>query len=266
MEKKSRPSVFETYIYGARLALDNMRSFVLSFLAALSTFIGAVFFVLIVGYSALGSRSELLKAVKTRLVEMPNKVVMEGKAASEIIAKNKKIFSEEQINVYKSALKKDLKGKGIVFILLALLFLFLLYLWLWIGFVRMVITLQKTGSTAVSLIFSEISLLPRVFFATVLFLILFSIGLMFFIIPGLYIALRLGLYSFFIVDKNAGAIESLRKSWDLTKGHEWYMVGISILLPAVLKGGLLAFFLTMIISISIGSYAYTTLLKFQEKK
>ena len=44
------------------------------------------------------------------------------------------------------------------------------------------------------------------------------IGCCLLIIPGLYLAIRLQFYVQFIVDENAGIIESLNKSWQLTKG------------------------------------------------
>jgi uncharacterized membrane protein len=47
--------------------------------------------------------------------------------------------------------------------------------------------------------------------------ILMLIGLFLFIIPGVYIALRLQFYVALIVEEDAGIIESLQKSWDMTK-------------------------------------------------
>ena len=42
-------------------------------------------------------------------------------------------------------------------------------------------------------------------------------GLIFFIIPGIYIAIRLMFFTYYIVDKDAGVIDSIKMSWDLTK-------------------------------------------------
>lgn len=43
------------------------------------------------------------------------------------------------------------------------------------------------------------------------------IGLIFFIIPGIYIGVRLMFFTYYIVDKDAGIIDSIKKSWELTK-------------------------------------------------
>lgn len=43
------------------------------------------------------------------------------------------------------------------------------------------------------------------------------IGLIFFIVPGIYIAIRLMFFTYYIVDKDAGVIDSIKMSWELTK-------------------------------------------------
>ena len=43
------------------------------------------------------------------------------------------------------------------------------------------------------------------------------IGLIFFILPGIYIAIRLMFFTYYIVDKDAGVIDSIKMSWELTR-------------------------------------------------
>ncbi len=61
-------------------------------------------------------------------------------------------------------------------------------------------------------------------------------GFLFFIIPGIYLALRLQFFQAFIIEENAGIIESLHKSWEITRGQvlplfilALVMIGIMIL-------------------------------------
>lgn len=42
-------------------------------------------------------------------------------------------------------------------------------------------------------------------------------GFLFFIIPGIYLALRLQFFQAFIIEENAGIIESLHKSWEINE-------------------------------------------------
>lgn len=61
-------------------------------------------------------------------------------------------------------------------------------------------------------------------------------GLCLFIIPGIYLAIRLQFYAAFIVEDDAGIIDSLKRSWEITRGQGMSlfmlmlaMIGICIL-------------------------------------
>lgn len=53
-----------------------------------------------------------------------------------------------------------------------------------------------------------------------------GIGATLFFIPGIYLAIRLGLFNFAIIDRNAGVFESLSQSWELTKGHSLLLLSL----------------------------------------
>lgn len=55
--------------------------------------------------------------------------------------------------------------------------------------------------------------------AIILMGIIVVLGICLFIIPGIYLALRLQFYAAFIVEEDAGIIESLQRSWDITRGQ-----------------------------------------------
>lgn len=72
--------------------------------------------------------------------------------------------------------------------------------------------------------------------ANILMAIIVTLGLCLFIIPGIYLALRLQFYAALIVEDDAGIIESLQRSWEITReqGMSLFMlmlamIGISIL-------------------------------------
>ena len=56
------------------------------------------------------------------------------------------------------------------------------------------------------------------------------VGLIFFIIPGIMIALAWGFYGFPIVDQDALVGESITISANVTKGHRWHLFGFGIVL------------------------------------
>lgn len=64
----------------------------------------------------------------------------------------------------------------------------------------------------------------------ILFSLLLALGLILFVIPGIYVGIRLHFYKYFIVDKGMGPIEALQASWDLTKGEFLNLLGLVILL------------------------------------
>lgn len=53
--------------------------------------------------------------------------------------------------------------------------------------------------------------------ASILFSVIVVIGFIVFIIPGIYLALRLQFFLAFIIDEDCGIIESLKRSWEMTK-------------------------------------------------
>ena len=92
---------------------------------------------------------------------------------------------------------------------------------------------------------------------SILFGIAVVLGLIFFIIPGIMIALAWGFYGWPIVDRGALVGESLNVSADITRGHRWHLLGYGVVL------GLLNFvgFITIVgwlvtIPVSIISVAY----------
>lgn len=57
------------------------------------------------------------------------------------------------------------------------------------------------------------------FIANLFMAIIVSFGLCLFIIPGIYLGIRLQFFTAFIVEEDAGIVESLRRSWEITKGQ-----------------------------------------------
>ena len=70
-------------------------------------------------------------------------------------------------------------------------------------------------------------------------------GLILFIVPGLYFAVRLCMAGYFFMDKDLGVVEAYKASWAATKGNAgkvWGLVGVSFLmiLPVITIIGVVA--------------------------
>jgi uncharacterized membrane protein len=71
-------------------------------------------------------------------------------------------------------------------------------------------TLLPSGATLVSYII-----------ASLLFSLMFAIGLVLLVVPGIMVAVALGLYGWALVDKGLDPIEALRHSSRITSGNRW---------------------------------------------
>lgn len=81
--------------------------------------------------------------------------------------------------------------------------------------------------------------------ASILFGIMFVVGLILLIVPGCYVLARYGLFPFFILDRNLGPLEALKQCGKATEGMLWKLfllflacVGLNILGFLVLGVGL----------------------------
>lgn len=76
--------------------------------------------------------------------------------------------------------------------------------------------------------------------AGLLITILVTLGLLLFIVPGLFLFARFHLFPFRAVDKGGGAIDSVKQNFKMTKGHAWKIwlyllvaLSLSILVAAI---------------------------------
>jgi len=95
-------------------------------------------------------------------------------------------------------------------------------------------------------LFNRAPLLFHYVAATILFTLMVVVGLVFLIVPGIYLAIRFGYYGYFIVDEEVGPIEAFKKSSDLTEGVRMdlfllfaLLIGLNIVGALVLLVGLL---------------------------
>lgn len=82
------------------------------------------------------------------------------------------------------------------------------------------------------------------------------IGLIAFILPGLYIAMRLSLTKIFVVDKHVGPLEAISLSWNATRGQTWQIFGFVIVTVLVNLLGALAFGIGLLFTLPLSMLAY----------
>ena len=98
-----------------------------------------------------------------------------------------------------------------------------------LGFVKIQLDLYDTGKSSIRTLFSQGKLLFRGWAAHFLFLLLVGLGLVCFVIPGIYFFCRFYFYRYALVDKKLGVFESFKEAGRLSEGARWALFGFSII-------------------------------------
>jgi uncharacterized membrane protein len=145
----------------------------------------------------------------------------------------------------------------------ALLFLILrlagiaLSLFLSLGMMKIFLSFKDSSQPKFEDLFSQGHLLWNYFLATFLYILIVSVGLVMFIVPGIIWAIKYRMYAFLIVDKHMTPLESLRKSVELTDGVKWKLLLFGIVSFFVLLLGLIALIIGIFAAIPIIALAQT---------
>lgn len=99
--------------------------------------------------------------------------------------------------------------------------------------------------------------------ASVIRAIIIFAGLILFIIPGIIFSIKLQYSQYLIVDKNLDAIDSIKKSWEMTKGVKWNLFLLGLILGLINILGILALLVGILITVPLtlvaNAYVYRKL-------
>jgi uncharacterized membrane protein len=108
-----------------------------------------------------------------------------------------------------------------------------------LGLVKISLKICDREEPKISDLFSQYPLFFRYLFASILKNLITLFGFILLIIPGIILSIRLGFFDYLIIDRNSRIIESLKKSWEITRGNVWNLFLLYILLGLI---NLLGFF------------------------
>jgi uncharacterized membrane protein len=134
-----------------------------------------------------------------------------------------------------------------------------LTLFLEIGFLKIVLKLVDGHKAEIQELWAYPQYLLRMIGATLVYAIIVTLGLILLIVPGIYLAIRLQFYSYYIVDKNTGAIDSLRMSWKLTEGNMINIFLFMLILLGLNILGALALLVGLLVTVPVSFIAVTLL-------
>lgn len=92
--------------------------------------------------------------------------------------------------------------------------------------------------------------------AQFIFVIIVTLGFIFFIFPGFYLLARFSLYPLFILDKNMGPLEALKGAKVVSKGQCWFLFLLFLCTFLINILGCLFFGVGLLITIPISALAW----------
>jgi hypothetical protein len=116
-------------------------------------------------------------------------------------------------------------------------------------FVRVGLRLIKGESFVAKDIFNfDWHLLGLYALGSLLFTLAYLAGFVLLIIPGIFLAIRLGLFGFIIIDEHKKPVDALKKSFAMTEGHFWKLLGFALILGIINFLGALLFGVGMLVT------------------
>lgn len=108
------------------------------------------------------------------------------------------------------------------------------------GMVKIIFKIHDGQKPAYIELFTTYRPFFRYLFASILFGLAVGLGFILLIVPGIIVAIRLQFYQFLIIDQDMGIMDSLKKSWAMTKGSSWNLFFFYFVMFGVVLLGLLA--------------------------
>jgi len=173
----------------------------------------------------------------------------------------------------------------LLFIIAAILFMIGINL----GFIKICINIFKKENINIKQLFGSFDILLPYLMATIYYavahmliafpgiiiLIIFIklntgsffyyLGILFVIIPTIYLSLRLQFYIYFLIDNRVGLLESLKMSFLISKGYAYQLLIIGAILSIIIQISIIPFFIGLIIALPYSKMVTTyTYIKLKE--
>ncbi len=129
-----------------------------------------------------------------------------------------------------------------------------------LGSIYIVLALVDGKKVSISEILSRADLFWKYLWASIMYVLAIGIGFILLIVPGVYMALKYGLYRYVIVDRpELSAMDALKESARLTDGIKWDLFVFSLALAGINILGFLALGIGLLYTIPVSAMAYVAL-------
>ena len=153
---------------------------------------------------------------------------------------------------------QGLFGDSVLTIFVSLAFTVITF-FLQIGLIKIALKLVDKKPAKFEELWAYPQYLLRMIASSILYGLAVVGGLILFVVPGIYLALRLQFYSYVLLDKDTGVIDSLKKSWKLTQGNVINLFLFMLLIIGINILGAIALLVGLLITIPVSFIAVTLL-------
>jgi hypothetical protein len=84
--------------------------------------------------------------------------------------------------------------------------------------------------------------------ASIIVGVIVAFGFIMLIVPGIIFAVRLAFVKYLIIDRKMEALEALKTSWNMTRGHGWHIFWMGLLVVPIILAGIIMLFVGVFIS------------------
>ena len=135
-----------------------------------------------------------------------------------------------------------------------------------LGIIKIGLKVYAGEKFDVSEIFGSYRFFLKYFLATIIYFLAVLVGLVLLIVPGIILIIRMGFYSYLIVDKQMGPVDALKESMRITKGNAFDLFLFWFVLLGVLLLGFLALIVGIIVAIPVTALAFVFAYRYLESK
>lgn len=137
------------------------------------------------------------------------------------------------------------------FVLIASILAWVAQIFLSIGLVNIVIKLARNESADWNDLWTKRHLFWRFLGGSLLYALIVFAGFILLVLPGIYWSVKYQFFSYFMIDKELGIRDSLRKSAEVTKGHIGNLFIFNLILSLIVFLGILALLVGMFVAIPL---------------
>ena len=140
----------------------------------------------------------------------------------------------------------DLITSNFVSLLISAVILALFFVGLDLGFRKIALQVYDRHGSSYKELFSSFALAPKAIVGWVLYCLMVWVGWLLLVLPGFIALLRFAFFPYFIIDKNMGPIDALKKSYEVTQHHMWDIFAFWVAVKIVIALGFVSWIGTLI--------------------